>query len=307
MTSNNTHDITHTSFLLLKLPLEIVAMIIEEVDDIETISSVHRSCKDLRSLCHSRNKRIIQNIFSSCYSLHGPEQRATKIYINLKLAVRCSFLSPQPIEDAFEQAWRFFREIHMEELLYPIAEALASRYCDEGLAAEGKAFLERIWNFQKPYEIDRARKLSPSLLPIARLLRLLAGRGPTYQLMQTRIYELEQFKKTQRPYFMLVRNNQMSWILWNECPLGELAALAQSLQDLQEELNYIRLLVATAFVRARKLNTRVNMLLDDLKDAEACSPEAPVTPTYPSVPWKDYTTDFEDDMDTIDSKEKIGD
>ncbi|SPJ78478.1 uncharacterized protein FTOL_06867 [Fusarium torulosum] len=77
----------------------------------------------------------------------------------------------------------------------------------------------------------------------------------------------------------------------------ELAAFQEALQELQEDLDYIRRLVMNADAKARKLYQGVDMVIREL---DTPSPEAPVTPTCPFVPWgeNDDATDFEDDGNT---------
>ncbi|KAF9763302.1 hypothetical protein IL306_003172 [Fusarium sp. DS 682] len=86
----------------------------------------------------------------------------------------------------------------------------------------------------------------------------------------------------------------------------ELAALQLQLQDLSDDLNVIRLDIANASARARRLYKGVEKILHDLEAAEMHSPDAPVTPTCPCLPWGDYSTDFEDDADAemVDGKKK---
>ncbi|RBA17907.1 hypothetical protein FPRO05_10925 [Fusarium proliferatum] len=223
MPTNNNYEPAAILFPLLNLSPEIVGMVIEEVDDMQTFISISQTCSSLRSIC--RNKRTVQNLFSSFHSGHKPEQQAAKIYTNLKFAARCPFLSPTSVENAFREAWPVFMGLQMEELLYPVAMALANHYFSLGLAKEGKLFLERIWNFHEPYELEISRMIAPGLLPIAKRLRqLTGGKGLAYQVIQTRISLLEQFEKARKPYFMLVRNQKISWQLWNECPLESVAA-----------------------------------------------------------------------------------
>jgi hypothetical protein len=95
----------------------------------------------------------------------------------------------------------------------------------------------------------------------------------------------------------------------------ELAAFQEALQELQEELDYIRRLVMNADAKARKLYQGVDMVIRELVQPpllplflshisnnlqDTPSPEAPVTPTCPFVPWgeNDDATDFEDDGNT---------
>jgi hypothetical protein len=222
MHTNNNYEAAAILFPLLNLSPEIVGMVIEEIDDMQTFISVSQTCSSLRSLC--RNERIVKNLFASCHGGHKPEQQAAKIYINLKFAARCSFLAPTSVENAFREAWPVFRDLQMEEVLYPVAMALANHYFSLGLAKEGKLFLERIWNYHEPYEVEISRMVSPGLLPIAKRLRQLAGKGLAHQVIQSRISLLEQFEKTRKPYFMSVRNHKISWQLWNECPLESVAA-----------------------------------------------------------------------------------
>ncbi|KAI8402644.1 hypothetical protein FOFC_17960 [Fusarium oxysporum] len=200
MHTNNNYEAAAILFPLLNLSPEIVGMVIEEIDDMQTFISVSQTCSSLRSIC--RNERIVKNLFASCHGGHKPEQQAAKIYINLKFAARCSFLAPTSVENAFREAWPVFRDLQMEEVLYPVAMALANHYFSLGLAKEGKLFLERIWNYHEPYEVEISRMVSPGLLPIAKRLRQLAGKGLAHQVIQSRISLLEQFEKTRKQYFM---------------------------------------------------------------------------------------------------------
>ncbi|QGI87176.1 unnamed protein product [Fusarium fujikuroi] len=104
----------------------------------------------------------------------------------------------------------------------------------------------------------------------------------------------------------------------------ELAVLQEELLQLHNSLIAIRFEIAKASAKARGLLQGVADILKHLvryttrsqspvltirsQDAdELHSPDAPVTPTCPSLPWKDYSAEFKgnadaQEMDTIDSE-----
>ncbi|EXM35589.1 hypothetical protein RAB80_004230 [Fusarium oxysporum f. sp. vasinfectum] len=86
----------------------------------------------------------------------------------------------------------------------------------------------------------------------------------------------------------------------------ELAVLQEQLLELHNSLLTIRFEIAKASAKARGLLQGVADILKHLDADELHSPDAPVTPTCPSLPWRDYATDFKDNADAqeVDSKEK---
>ncbi|KAG7003256.1 hypothetical protein FOFC_19807 [Fusarium oxysporum] len=103
----------------------------------------------------------------------------------------------------------------------------------------------------------------------------------------------------------------------------ELAVLQEALLELHNSLLTIRFEIAKASAKARGLLQGVADILKHLvrytprgqsliltirsQDTdELHSPDAPVTPTCPSLPWRDYSTDFKDNADVQEgnSKEK---
>ncbi|KAF4340644.1 hypothetical protein FBEOM_5428 [Fusarium beomiforme] len=284
---NNNHEAAGILFPLLDLSPEIVRMVIEEIDEVQTFVSVSQTCSFLRSIC--RNERIVQNLFTSCHGGHKPEQQAVKIYMNLKFATRCSFLAPSSVEKAFREAWPLFRNSQMEEVLYPIAISLANLYFSRGLTREGKHFLERIWNFHEPYEVELSHTERNATSD-----RGVAAAASGYKTPGHPVH----------PYQQATPSKQFP--MTNIDIQTELAALQLQLQDLSDDLNVIRLDIANASARARSLYQGVEKILDHLEAEEMHSPDAPVTPTCRSLPWGDSSTDFEDDADAeiVDGKEK---
>ncbi|KAG7428579.1 hypothetical protein Forpi1262_v011145 [Fusarium oxysporum f. sp. raphani] len=86
----------------------------------------------------------------------------------------------------------------------------------------------------------------------------------------------------------------------------ELAVLQDGLLELHNSLLTIRFEIAKASAKARGLLQCVADILKRLDTDELYSPDAPVTPTCPSLPWRDYSTDFKDNADVQEgnSKEK---
>ncbi|KAF5725120.1 hypothetical protein FMUND_214 [Fusarium mundagurra] len=72
----------------------------------------------------------------------------------------------------------------------------------------------------------------------------------------------------------------------------ELAVLQDELLQLHNSLIAIRFEIAKASAKARGLLQGVADILKHLDADELHSPDAPVTPTCPSLPWKDYSTEF---------------
>lgn len=244
-------------FPLLSLPVEVMVIVLEEVEDIKSIVSVSQTCSTLRHLCCGWNKKIIQANFASLYGIKDPVQRAHKVYTNLRIAVRYCIFSPYTVEDSFKKAWPLFREIQMEEILYPIAKSLGSRYCFQGLTEDARRFLEGIWSAQRPYDIESARRFSPGLLPIARLLRHLVGKGPIWHAIATRMYELEQFKKTKQPFFIHVQENRIVWLMANICPMETIRAFFPPKSARSAHLSFdmgrhTRLYPRTSFERSKR-------------------------------------------------------
>ncbi|KAF5262742.1 hypothetical protein FOXG_21637 [Fusarium oxysporum f. sp. lycopersici 4287] len=92
----------------------------------------------------------------------------------------------------------------------------------------------------------------------------------------------------------------------NENMSEELAVLQDGLLELHNSLLTIRFEIAKASAKARGLLQGVADILKHLDTDELHSPDAPVTPTCPSLPWRDYSTDFKDNADVQEgnSKEK---
>ncbi|KAF5236029.1 hypothetical protein FANTH_11433 [Fusarium anthophilum] len=106
----------------------------------------------------------------------------------------------------------------------------------------------------------------------------------------------------------------------------ELAVLQEELLQLHNSLIAIRFEIAKASAKARGLLQGVADILKHLvrytirsqspvltirsQDTdELHSPDAPVTPTCPSLPWKDYSVEFKGNAEAqeMDSKGKIQD
>ncbi|CVL09383.1 uncharacterized protein FMAN_15536 [Fusarium mangiferae] len=89
----------------------------------------------------------------------------------------------------------------------------------------------------------------------------------------------------------------------------ELAVLQEELLQLHNSLIAIRFEIAKASAKARGLLQGVADILKHLDADELHSPDAPVTPTCPSLPWKDYSAEFKGNADAqeMDSRKKIQD
>ncbi|KAF4496645.1 hypothetical protein FAGAP_7187 [Fusarium agapanthi] len=89
----------------------------------------------------------------------------------------------------------------------------------------------------------------------------------------------------------------------------ELAVLQEELLQLHNSLIAIRFEIAKASAKARGLLQGVADMLKHLDTDELHSPDAPVTPTCHSLPWKDYATELKWNADAqeAESKEKTKD
>ncbi|KAG7428186.1 hypothetical protein Forpi1262_v011019 [Fusarium oxysporum f. sp. raphani] len=90
----------------------------------------------------------------------------------------------------------------------------------------------------------------------------------------------------------------------NENMSEELAVLQDGLLELHNSLLTIRFEIAKASAKARGLLQGVADILKHLDTDELHSPDAPVTPTCPSLPWRDYSTDFKDNADVQEGNSK---
>ncbi|KAK6703655.1 hypothetical protein SNK04_013585 [Fusarium graminearum] len=56
------------------------------------------------------------------------------------------------------------------------------------------------------------------------MLQALVGEGSVQEAIRTRIYELQQVKKSTKPYFIHIRNNRIVYRMWDECNAVSLTA-----------------------------------------------------------------------------------
>jgi hypothetical protein len=190
---------------ILDLPLEIIALILENIPCVFTLLLATRACRTFRYGFKIREDHIIASSFNREWRQRGSYvdyNNCGRLLRELIALAPTECVSPALVERLVDNVWSRFESMYLEESLIPVCVAAARSYIRNDQTDSAISLLDSMWNDRRrfpwsvpgsigrdfdddeQFEYARQRKRI-GLFPVGMLLvKLLNGRGRDTTVLQ---------------------------------------------------------------------------------------------------------------------------
>ncbi len=177
MTSTKTETSSANSYFT-KLPPELIAEILVELPDLESVHSVISTCYTLYNSYLESQLRVISLLFHRTVRLDS-DHGIYKTLQMLKIIITRKIIRRDVALFIFETAWPLFAAKKYEQMLFPFGRALAWSLVKNKKQPDAIQILQDMWKEGQPFSWNMTKHSLHgrplTLLPLDMLLRQLQG------------------------------------------------------------------------------------------------------------------------------------
>ncbi|KAL3439888.1 hypothetical protein BJX65DRAFT_57505 [Aspergillus insuetus] len=223
---------------LSTLPMEVMALILNNVPDIFTLLSATKASHFFLHALKTRERQIIASRFQNEWSRLGrfdiKHTTCGRLLREVLALARTEFIDPVHTERILGQVWASFAQRKIEEALLPVCLAIARSYIRVGQPESAINLLDSAWNGRDPFtysipasigrdfdDEDRLaaamRRRRDALFPVGKLLAtLLSAAGEDTTLLRQEVGNLR--TSFQRAPLLVIGRDQVALFPWAYMP-----------------------------------------------------------------------------------------